>query len=320
MAYISLLIKLIIFFSCLIYIFKDINFCKILSDLIKFSWLKIIMLLIISFLGHILLAERLQFLFNRKISFVESFNASMICLAINNVLPAKIGEVGKVIFICKLKSFKLAYSLSNIFWERFSDLNILLLLSLLIVFFYKIDLLVFPILFFVILIWTLLSILYYWPYVVIKLMQYCPVVSLRVFMVNSNLYIRKKMALRIYTLLGLRTLIIQFVNASYTVLALIWVANLSINVWQALVVFLLSAFAAIIPSLPGGFGVFEAAVVFSLSLFGIEKEQALTIGFILHMIQYIPTTLIGLIVVGYYGFNLGLVKESRQFLNHLSAE
>lgn len=128
------------------------------------------------------------------------------------------------------------------------------------------------------------------------------------------------MALRIYTLLGLRTLIIQFVNASYTVLALIWVANLSINVWQALVVFLLSAFAAIIPSLPGGFGVFEAAVVFSLSLFGIEKEQALTIGFILHMIQYIPTTLIGLIVVGYYGFNLGLVKESRQFLNHLSAE
>ena len=97
------------------------------------------MLLIISFLGHILLAERLQFLFNRKISFVESFNASMICLAINNVLPAKIGEVGKVIFICKLKSFKLAYSLSNIFWERFSDLNILLLLSLLIVFFYKID-------------------------------------------------------------------------------------------------------------------------------------------------------------------------------------
>jgi len=52
-------------------------------------------------------------------------------------------------------------------------------------------------------------------------------------------------------------------------------------------------FGLMIPSSPGGIGVFEFMVILALAPFGIEKEVALGIGFTFHMLQYAVTLVAG---------------------------
>ena len=56
-------------------------------------------------------------------------------------------------------------------------------------------------------------------------------------------------------------------------------------------------FVTAIPSLPGGAVTFEAAVVYSLGLFGVKDEPALAFALIMHVIMFAPSTLIALIVL-----------------------
>ena len=84
---------------------------------------------------------------------------------------------------------------------------------------------------------------------------------------------------------------------------------------QALAVFILSALGMAMPSTPGAVGVFEAAIVFGLNhLFNVDKELALAIGLLIHMMQYIPTTAAGLVVLARSGLSLKSIRQSDEGL------
>ena len=69
--------------------------------------------------------------------------------------------------------------------------------------------------------------------------------------------------------------------------------SFNLDIYQSVLLLLLPTLALSIPSLPGNIGTFEAAVVYTLSLYGIE--DIFGFGFILHSISFIPYTLLGLI-------------------------
>jgi len=87
-----------------------------------------------------------------------------------------------------------------------------------------------------------------------------------------------------------------------------------LSMGQTLAVFVLSALGMAMPSSPGAVGVFEAAVIFGLGLFGVDKELALAIGLLIHMMQYIPTTVAGLMVLLKSGLSLKTIRHSDQAL------
>jgi glycosyltransferase 2 family protein len=63
---------------------------------------------------------------------------------------------------------------------------------------------------------------------------------------------------------------------------------------EALFLVVLTSFVAIIPSAPGYIGTFEAAVVFGLNALGIEGGQALAFALLIRFLLYVPITLVGL--------------------------
>jgi uncharacterized membrane protein YbhN (UPF0104 family) len=65
-------------------------------------------------------------------------------------------------------------------------------------------------------------------------------------------------------------------------------------------VFLVSA----VPSLPGGAITFEAAVVYTLSLFDVDGEPALVFAIIMHVIMFAPSTLIAAIFLPREGIRM----------------
>ena len=63
-------------------------------------------------------------------------------------------------------------------------------------------------------------------------------------------------------------------------------------------------FVSIVPSAPGGIGTFHGAVVFTMARLGILNEEALVFGFIMHIILFIPSTLVAIVVLPREGIRL----------------
>ena len=69
--------------------------------------------------------------------------------------------------------------------------------------------------------------------------------------------------------------------------------NIDVEVAAVVVLFMGSVFfVSAVPSLPGGAITIEAAVVYTLGLFGVEGEPALLFAVMMHIIMFVPSTLI----------------------------
>ena len=74
--------------------------------------------------------------------------------------------------------------------------------------------------------------------------------------------------------------------------------DIDVGVAVVVVLFMGSIFmVSAVPSLPGGAITFEAAVVYTLSLFGVEGETALAFAILMHIIMFAPSTIIALFVL-----------------------
>jgi uncharacterized protein (TIRG00374 family) len=70
--------------------------------------------------------------------------------------------------------------------------------------------------------------------------------------------------------------------------------HLGITPVEALFLVVLTSFVAIIPAAPGYIGTFEAAVVFGLDALGIEGGQAVAFALMIRFLLYVPITFVGL--------------------------
>ena len=64
-----------------------------------------------------------------------------------------------------------------------------------------------------------------------------------------------------------------------------------------------------LPSTPGNVGVFHYLSVVTLSLFGVEKNVALSYGVILHLVTYLPASLLGLLYLSRTGYSLSRLRQ-----------
>jgi hypothetical protein len=69
--------------------------------------------------------------------------------------------------------------------------------------------------------------------------------------------------------------------------------NLPLSFLPAIFLLVVLQVGVAVPSSPGRIGVFHYMTVLALSVFSIAKEPALTCGIILHLVVYVPLTLIG---------------------------
>ena len=83
--------------------------------------------------------------------------------------------------------------------------------------------------------------------------------------------------------------------------------SLNLNLNQSLIILVISTAVISIPALPGNFGTFESSVVYSLSLFHIIDDFGFA--FILHLISFIPFTILGLV---YLIKNINLINTKKR--------
>ncbi|MGB4594804.1 MAG: lysylphosphatidylglycerol synthase transmembrane domain-containing protein [Anaerolineaceae bacterium] len=75
--------------------------------------------------------------------------------------------------------------------------------------------------------------------------------------------------------------------------------------WWPAFVLSATAFASALPSAPGSLGVYEAAMVSAYLVLGVDQAPALTMAVILHVYQFVLSSLFGLIGLERLGENIG---------------
>ncbi|WP_300369385.1 lysylphosphatidylglycerol synthase transmembrane domain-containing protein [Brachyspira sp.] len=78
----------------------------------------------------------------------------------------------------------------------------------------------------------------------------------------------------------------------------------------ALFIFAIGGFGFAVPSAPSGIGPFEWAIIFGLSLLGVEKSIAAPYAFVYHMMGIVPIVIIGFIFLFMLGIDLKTATKS----------
>ncbi|MEM3101468.1 MAG: lysylphosphatidylglycerol synthase transmembrane domain-containing protein [Candidatus Nitrosotenuis sp.] len=97
------------------------------------------------------------------------------------------------------------------------------------------------------------------------------------------------------------SIIIWLIEGSMFVLIL-WVMGLENPVIMGYFCLGVVNLSILLPSVPGYFGVFQAASVFAFLTLGYSKSTGLAYGLIIHLAQYIPITLAGVVVFFKFGY------------------
>lgn len=81
---------------------------------------------------------------------------------------------------------------------------------------------------------------------------------------------------------------------------------------KAFFVVVITALGIAAPSLPGGFGIFEAAAVFALSVFHIENDLAFSYALVFHAANYVVLCIMGLLALAQEGETLFHLAQTVQ--------
>jgi uncharacterized protein (TIRG00374 family) len=233
---------------------------------------------------------RLSFLSTKNneefISFLSGFKATIICYGLGLVLPVRLSEFLKPIYLKDRCKLPLSDGLAAVFLERLSDVfvlagfafvGVLCLLNISIS-----NLIILSILMLVI-----VFILYFFDkYLLNKFEKYLTKFWLKfgINVLKSFLLRLKKKETYIGFIFGLIAWCLSFIGliVYFKVLGIT-----SIGMGGYLAVFLGATIGGIVPALPGGFGIYEASVVYILSKYGYGFDEALFLAVGLHLSQLI---------------------------------
>lgn len=282
---------------------RDIKFHEIVKTLEKANPLLIPVPLFFIITAVVLCSFRWARLTGSGVRFRDTFAALMIGLFVNNVLPARIGEVARAYVISKKRALSFTYCFSTVLLDRFFDLTGLLLLAF--VFFPEENL---P---------AAVSRSMYALIALLIVCIGCLILLSRERFANKIAGMSARIRRPLLSKLADRVLQIQEnlkrINSPFNLILLV---AISFCTWFSMTVALyivtlmlgieidfrvvpfvcaLLNMGLTIPSSPGYVGVYQFLLVYLLAIFGVPKHEGFTISIVYHAMWFVPYTVIGFI-------------------------
>jgi uncharacterized protein (TIRG00374 family) len=275
----------------LAYVFWDLDLSTALESFSRYSGPALALVTIYISFMYAGPALRMRFLCRGRIGFSTAWAAVLLCLGVNNVLPARLGEAAKIVFLRRRTDMPLTWVLGVVFWERFFDLNVILILGVLVAVVLGHKLAMAALGGGVLAVWFLLVVNAWLQKPLDGLVDRIPLERVRAFVADMLIVLR--LGFKPGSLAGMwaTTFLALGLYAGSAWLFLNLVADLGLSPLQVVAVFITYSLATSLPSAPGGLGVYEAGVVMILGLFGIDKGQALPAALTLHALQMLPPLL-----------------------------
>ena len=305
------------------YIILQVDWEELKQSFALFNLVYIFPALLIYLCSFIFRALRWKvFLSNIKnISFSLNFEVVLIGWAANNLLPARLGELVRAYVMGKQAQISRSASLATILVERIFDGLLLLLCLLIIMNYYDFPDWVRHLSFVGLVIFGGIFIIFF-------LLQKC-----RAAFINSMSKLFGRISPRIEKIVsefsgkfikGLECLSNpgkQAIVIIYTIA--VWICEagtfyvvlrgfqIDIPLSGMLFTLIIINFGILIPSSPGYIGTFQFFAILALSLFHVSTGSALSFAVVVHAVQYIPVTLLGLFMMNRLGLHWSEIKHAK---------
>jgi len=287
----KIVIKSSILIIILVLAYINIDFVDLLNSFQKFNFLGFVLSMFFCFLSCFFVSKRWVYSLKNKISFQDGLESTFVCLGLNNILPGKIGEFLQLMYLKKVSNFDISNSFPFLLVLRLMDVGFLLVFMLIGSYFNQnIEFSLF--LFILVLGILFIIILFKYNKFLLRKSQFIKHNKLKKLYKNLIKVIVKTSASTFIKLL-FYTLIIWFLYFLYLYIFVIFGTNFNLSFYEILIVFIFISIGMAIPLAPGGIGTAHIGAIISLGFFGISKSDALAFGIIFHLVQFIPTTIIG---------------------------
>ena len=286
----KLFLTIVISLFFITYALKDFNYSIFIKSVNNANYFYIYLSILILLITIQLRAIRWHLLFKENIKVNSLYKAQLIGYMCNNLLPLRFGEFFKSYYLEKKLKISKYKVFGTVVLERFLDLIGMLFLVLIIMnttFFNKISSYYFNFILMIVLV-SLLAIVFS---IYIKNPKKIKSSNNIVVNILDIIHGFSSLALNNVLYVFIMTLLI-WINYIIVVHLVQYAFSFDLDISQSILLLLLPTLALSIPSLPGNIGTFESAVVYALSLYGIN--DTIGFGFILHSISFIPYTLLGL--------------------------
>lgn len=302
-----LLVQAAILAACVFYALKYLDVPRVLAALASVPvWKVFSVFLFQALLAWVATPLRLYYLCRFEPPVASVVQAMGLGQFLNLLLPAKLGEAAKLALLRRVLPDGLAGATEIVFWERFFDLNALLSLALVSGALMGSTALSAPLGMLVAGVWgAVMALEFWWPFVE-RLMGRLPWPRLTAYFTGVASALRHRLSLRFTLSMAGLTLLIWGGEVLVQGIMLRVAFGFDLTLTQIVVVSVVGMAGLSAPATPGSIGVYEAALVASLTAFGQAKEEALAAALLLHAILMLPVLMLGLWAVLRVGFRSAL--------------
>jgi len=319
----SAILGILISIVFLILAFRNINLKEFSGALTQAHFIYIIFAFSIYLTSFLIRAVRWKIILRpvKNIKFSSSFSVIMIAWMANNLLPARLGEIIRAYVIGKKENISRSASFATIIIERILDgLTLILIFVLLTIFLQLPD-------------WEkriglIAGAFFIGSLLFLILMKTIKIHTAKPVIFIINLF-PKKISEKIFYIInrfaeGLDFFSMRKEQFQSIILSMfIWLIEgitfyfiikslqLQIPWYAAFQTLVIINLGILIPSSPGYIGTYHYFGILALSIFNVGKESALSFAIIIHALQYISVTSIGLFYTYKEGWNLKKLKEAR---------
>ncbi len=284
---ISRLSQILVTALCFWYLLHDLDFAMLLESVRGYSTTMLLLSLLVFLPITIPPSIRLNYLTGGRAGFWGAAGAVYFGNGVNNLLPAKLGELAKAVYLSRTRGISVAESLCAVFWERLADLNAVLLFSVIIGLFFGVKELYLPLLLGMAVIWIALLLLFRYPGQFLRMAGFLPEGRLRAFSVSVIDNLGQPGKRPGWALLMLISIVSWIGYIAFTHWFLIYVCGFDISLSGSALVTIAAGIGMILPSMPASLGAFEAGAVAALSILNVDKSASIGAAFALHIVQIV---------------------------------
>ncbi|MEW6007662.1 MAG: lysylphosphatidylglycerol synthase transmembrane domain-containing protein, partial [bacterium] len=242
----------------------------------------------------------------KPLSFYSLTSSFLIGLMVNNVLPARIGELARPYILKKRENVSISLALGTVLLERvFDGLSVFLFLAILLFvcqFPPKVKTMGFVVAFFYILALFFFILIKVKKDFVLKKMAF-----------SKKLRGMVEEFVEGFSILG--SLKQVFIILLYSIV--VWVIyglflyfcingfSLNLPVYVGFFVLVMAVIGVMIPAAPGYLGTYQYFCILALAIFGVDKDIAFSYSMVTYVISFVPVTIAGIVFLFLEGLSFG---------------
>ncbi len=284
---------------CLYFAFQQVNLEDINRALFTANLFYVFLATLITFITFILRSIRWRMLLNtpRELSFVQYMSSTHIGYFLNNILPFRAGDLGRAQLLSnQSKEIRFSFLVGSLVAEKIIDLWIIGFFSIFIIFSGYQDVLGFKFSLIILLLYIITSTIIFGRNSLVNIVQ--EKFSITRNFIDGYLLVSKNKI----KLVGISILLwCSFVVYIYLVLQAL---NINLTTQQYIGLTIISSIVTSLPVAPAAIGTYHLAVIYCLSLYGINIDLAQTAAILMHSLFLVYTIIFGYIFLSFEKIDL----------------